>query len=216
MDIYVDSANLETIKAAKELGLADGVTTNPTLIAREGGDFKTMIKNICDIVSGPVHAEVLSLKYEDILEEGRDLAKIAPNVVIKIPMMRDGLAAAKTFAEEGLATNLTLIFSPGQAILAAKAGATYICPFLGRLDDISYDGLLLLEQIKTIYSNNPDFNTKIIAASIRTPIHMVELASMGIDILTAPSKVLTQMERHPLTDMGIEQFLKDAESFKSK
>ena len=124
------------------------------------------------------------------------------------------MAAAKTFAEEGIATNLTLIFSPGQAILAAKAGATYICPFLGRLDDISHDGLLLLEQIKTIYANNPDFNTKIIAASIRTPLHMVELASMGIDILTAPSKVLTQMESHPLTDQGIAQFLKDAESFK--
>lgn len=214
MDVYVDSANLETIRKAKELGLADGVTTNPTLIAKENGDFRAIIKEICAEVSGPVHAEVLSLDYDGIMKEGRELAKIAPNVVVKIPMMRDALKAAKTFAEEGIATNITLIFSAGQAILAAKAGATYICPFLGRLDDISSDGLALLHQIQTIFQNNPDIETEVIAASIRTPIHMVELAAMGIDILTAPEKVLTQMEKHPLTDAGIATFLKDAEKFK--
>ncbi|OGH04777.1 MAG: fructose-6-phosphate aldolase [Candidatus Lambdaproteobacteria bacterium RIFOXYD1_FULL_56_27] len=213
MDIYVDSANLNEIKAAKELGLCDGVTTNPTLIAKEGGSFTEILKKICEVVSGPVHAEVLSLDYAGILSEGRELAKIAENIVVKIPMLEAGLKAAKTLKEEGIPTNITLIFSAAQAILAAKAGATYICPFLGRLDDIGHDGLQLLGQIRAILDNNPDLDTQIIAASIRTPLHMVELSSMGVDILTAPEKVLKQMQKHPLTDAGIAQFLVDAKKF---
>ncbi|MBU2645914.1 fructose-6-phosphate aldolase [bacterium] len=214
MDIYVDTANLAEIKQAHELGLADGVTTNPTLIAKENGDFKDILKGICREVSGPVHAEVLSLEYEKMVTEGRELAKIADNIVIKIPMNHDGLKAVRSLKAEGIRTNITLIFSAGQAILAAKAGTTYLCPFLGRLDDISANGLELLDTIQTILINNPDLDAKIIAASIRTPIHVVELAAMGIDILTIPSKVLEQLEHHPLTDIGIEQFTKDAEKFK--
>jgi len=214
MDFYVDSANIEEIKQAKMLGLADGVTTNPTLVAREGGKFEEILKNICREISGPVHAEVLSLDYEGILKEGRELAKISDNIVVKIPMMHDALRAVRTFKEEGIKTNITLIFSASQAILAAKAGATYVCPFLGRLDDISSDGLELLATIREILVNNPDLDTKIIAASIRTPLHVVELCTMGVDILTCPTKVIQQMEKHPLTEQGIQQFLKDAEKFK--
>jgi transaldolase len=214
MDIYVDSANIEEIKQAKELGLADGVTTNPTLIARENGVFTEILKDICKEVTGPVHAEVLSLDFEGIVAEGKELAKISDNIVIKIPMIEDGLKAVRVLKSEGIDTNVTLMFSAGQAILAAKAGATYVCPFLGRLDDISHDGLELLGVIRGILVNNPDLDTKIIAASIRTPNHVVELSAMGVDILTVPSKVLKQMGKHPLTDIGIEQFAKDAEKFK--
>ncbi|MDT8445262.1 MAG: fructose-6-phosphate aldolase [bacterium] len=213
MDIYVDSANLDEIRAAAELGLCDGVTTNPTLIAKEGGSFTGILAEICKIVSGPVHAEVLSLDYEGIVAEGQELAKISHNIVVKIPMLEAGLKAAKTLSEKGINTNITLIFSAGQAILAAKAGATYICPFLGRLDDIGADGLQLLSQIKTILEANPDLNTKIIAASIRTPAHMSELAMMGVDILTAPAKLLKQLQKHPLTDAGIAAFVEDAKKF---
>lgn len=214
MDIYVDSANIEEIRLAKELGLADGVTTNPTLISKEKGEFKEILKDICAEVSGPVHAEVLSLDFEGILKEGKELAKIADNIVIKIPMINEGLKAVRVLASEEIDTNVTLMFSPGQAILAAKAGATYVCPFLGRLDDISHDGLELIGVIRSILMNNPDLDTRIIAASIRTPNHVVELSAMGVDILTVPSKVLKQLEKHPLTDIGIEQFAKDAEKFK--
>lgn len=214
MDIYVDTANLDEIKQANQLGLADGVTTNPTLIARENGNFQEILRDICKEVSGPVHAEVLSLDYEGMIKESRELVKIADNIVIKIPMIHDGLKAVRTLKADGIKTNVTLIFSPGQAILAAKAGATYVCPFLGRLDDISAGGLELLETIRTILVNNPDLDTKIIAASIRTPIHVVELSAMGVDILTIPAKVLGQLEQHPLTDIGIEQFTKDAAKFK--
>ena len=164
MDIYVDSANMDDILQAKELGLADGVTTNPTLIAKENGVFIEILKDICKVITGPVHAEVLSLDFEGIVQEGKDLASIADNIVIKIPMMHDGLKAVKALNSEGIDTNVTLIFSPGQAILAAKAGATYVCPFLGRLDDISSDGLELLGVIRSILVNNPDLETKIIAA----------------------------------------------------
>lgn len=214
MKFYVDSANIEEIKQAKQVGLADGVTTNPTLIAKEGGSHEEILQEICKEVSGPVHAEVLSLEYEGIVKEGLELAKISDNIVIKIPMIHDALRAVKTFKEEGIPTNITLIFSPSQAILAAKAGATYVCPFLGRLDDVSHDGVALLEMIKTVFLNNPDLETEIIAASIRTPRHVVDLSAIGIDILTCPAGVLTQMEKHPLTDLGIQQFLKDAEKFK--
>ncbi|MBT3225786.1 MAG: fructose-6-phosphate aldolase [Deltaproteobacteria bacterium] len=213
MDIYVDTANLAEIEQANRLGLADGVTTNPTLIAKENGEFKEILKGICQEITGPVHAEVLSLDYENMVKESKELAKVADNIVIKIPMIHDGLKAVKALKSEGIPTNVTLIFSAGQAILAAKAGATYLCPFLGRLDDISSNGLELLSTIRTILINNPDLDAKIIAASIRTPIHVVELASMGVDILTIPSKVLKQLENHPLTDIGIEQFTKDAEKF---
>ena len=213
MDIYVDTANLAEIEQANRLGLADGVTTNPTLIAKENGEFKEILKGICQEITGPVHAEVLSLDYENMVKESKELAKVADNIVIKIPMIHDGLKAVKALKSEGIPTNVTLIFSAGQAILAAKAGATYLCPFLGRLDDISSNGLELLSTIRTILINNPDLDAKIIAASIRTPIHVVELASMGVDILTIPSKVLKQLENHPLTDIGIEQFTNDAEKF---
>ena len=213
MDIYVDSANIDEIVQAKQLGLADGVTTNPTLIAKENGDFKEILQNICKEIEGPVHAEVLSLDYSGMVNEARDLATIAKNVVIKIPMIHDGLKAVKTLSNEGIATNVTLMFSASQAILAAKAGATYLCPFLGRLDDISHDGLSLLNTIQEILNQNPDLKSKIIAASIRTPLHVVDLATMGVDILTVPAKVLSQMEKHPLTEAGIEQFAKDAEKF---
>ncbi len=214
MDIYVDSANIDEIRQAKELGLADGVTTNPTLIAKENGEFTEILKDICKEVSGPVHAEVLSLDFEGIVAEGKELAKVSDNIVIKIPMIEEGLKAVRVLREEGIDTNVTLMFSASQAILAAKAGATYVCPFLGRLDDISADGLELLGVIRSILVNNPDLDTKIIAASIRTPNHVVELSTMGVDILTVPSKVLKQMGKHPLTDIGIEQFAKDAEKFK--
>ena len=214
MEIYVDSANLDEIRQAKELGLADGVTTNPTLIAKENGVFEEILVDICKEVEGPVHAEVLSLDYEGMVKEGKELAKIAKNIVIKIPMVHDGLKAVRALNAEGIDTNVTLIFSAGQAILAAKAGATYVCPFLGRLDDIASDGLDLLGVIRGILVNNPDLDTRIIAASIRTPNHVVELSSMGVDILTVPSKVLRQLENHPLTDIGIDQFTKDAAKFK--
>lgn len=214
MDIYVDSAAMSDILEAKELGLCDGVTTNPTLIARVGNDPVGILTDIAKAVEGPVHAEVLSLEKEAILKEGRELAKISSNIVVKIPMVNEGLKAAKVFKAEGIATNITLIFSASQAILAAKAGATYICPFLGRLDDISHNGLELLSDLSDIFAINPDLDTSIIAASIRGPLHMVELAAMGIDILTAPSKVLAQMEKHPLTDSGVAAFLEDAKKFK--
>jgi transaldolase len=213
MDMYVDSANIEEIKNAKQLGLADGVTTNPSLIAKENGDFKEILQSICKEIKGPVHAEVLSLDYEGMVKEARDLAKLSDNIVIKIPMIHDGLRAVQTLSNEGISTNVTLMFSASQAILAAKAGATYLCPFLGRLDDISHDGLSLLNTIQEILNQNPDLTSKIVAASIRTPLHVVELAAMGVDILTVPAKVLAQMEKHPLTQSGIEQFAKDAEKF---
>lgn len=214
MDIYVDSANLAEIKAAGELGLCDGVTTNPTLLLREGTNHIEMLQTIAKEVEGPVHAEVLSLDYKDIMKEALELAKMGDNIVIKIPMMNEGLKAAKSLKAEGIPTNITLIFSAPQAILAAKAGASYVCPFLGRLDDIGASGLMLLSQIRTIFDANPDLETGIIGASIRTPDHVIELAQMGVDILTIPAKVLAMMEKHPLTDSGIAQFTEDAKKFK--
>lgn len=213
MKIYVDSANLDEILWAKAVGLCDGVTTNPTLIAKEGKPMQQTIAAICECVSGPVHAEVLSLEYEKILKEGRELASIAPNIVVKIPMMHDGLKAVKTFAEEGIKTNVTLIFSASQAILAAKAGATNVCPFIGRLDDISQPGIESISQITEIFTQYPKINTEIIVASIRNPLHVIESALLGADIFTIPSNVITQMEKHPLSDAGITKFLKDAEKF---
>lgn len=213
MKIYVDSANIEDIKANLDLGLCDGVTTNPTLIAKEGKTTQQAIEAICEWVKGPVHAEVLSLDYDNIIKEGRELASIAPNVVVKIPMMHDALKAVKTFSDEGIQTNVTLIFSAAQAILAAKAGATNVCPFVGRLDDISTHGSGLISDIAQIFQNYSSIETNIIVASIRNPLHVLEAAFAAADIFTIPSKVLTQMEKHPLTEAGIAAFLEDAKQF---
>ncbi len=213
MKIYVDSGDISEIESALSLGLCDGVTTNPTLIAKTGKSMDQAIKDICSIVDGPVHAEVLSLDEEGIFKEGLELSKIADNIVVKIPMCHAGLKATKRFADEGIDTNVTLIFSASQAILAAKAGASNVCPFVGRLDDISVTGTSLIEEIVTIFDNYHEIDTQIIVASIRSPLHVIESALLGADIFTIPGKVLTQMEKHPLTDMGIAQFLEDAKKF---
>lgn len=213
MKIYVDSADVKEIEAAQAVGLCDGVTTNPTLIAKTGKSMSQAIRDICAIVNGPVHAEVLSLDERGIYEEGRELAKIARNVVVKIPMCNAGLRAVKRFADEGTQTNVTLIFSASQAMLAAKAGATNVCPFVGRLDDISATGTDLIREIGAIFDNYPSIKTEIVVASIRNPLHVIECARIGAHILTIPGNVLTQMEKHPLTDSGIAKFLEDARKF---
>ncbi|MFQ5587673.1 MAG: fructose-6-phosphate aldolase [Nitrospiria bacterium] len=213
MKIYVDSADISEIEAAMALGLCDGVTTNPTLIAKTGKPMNEAIKDICGIVDGPVHAEVLSLDEAGIFKEGLELSKISDNIVVKIPMCHAGLKATRRFAEAGIDTNVTLIFSASQAILAAKAGATNVCPFVGRLDDISVTGTDLIDEIVTIFDNYHEIDTKIIVASIRSPLHVTESALLGADIFTIPGKVLTQMEQHPLTDIGIGKFLEDAKKF---
>jgi len=215
MKIYVDSADTGAIKAAMDLGLCDGVTTNPTLIAKTGKSMTQAIEDIVKIVPGPVHAEVLSLDKQGIIDEGTELAKIGNNVVVKIPMCNEGLQAVKHFANAGIQTNVTLIFTASQAILAAKAGATNVCPFVGRLDDLSINGTGLIEEISIIFKNYAEISTKILVASIRNPMHVVDSALAGADIFTIPDAVLTQMEKHPLTDIGIESFLQDAEKFKN-
>lgn len=209
MKFFIDTANLDEIREAAELGLIDGVTTNPSLIAKEGNvDFKQHIAAICEIVQGPVSAEVTSLDTEGMLREGREYARIAPNVVVKCPLTRDGLKATKALTEEGTKVNVTLCFSATQAILAAKAGAAYISPFIGRLDDIGQNGLELLSDIVEIY-NNYDWGTEVLAASIRHPIHVIEAARMGVDVATIPFKVIEQLIKHPLTDKGLDAFLAD-------
>lgn len=213
MKIYVDSADIAEIQAGLDLGLCDGVTTNPTLIARTGKSMDQAIKDICAIVEGDVHAEVLSLDAEGIYKEGKELAKISDNIVIKIPMCNEGLKAVKRFADEGIKTNVTLIFSTAQAILAAKAGASNVCPFVGRLDDISISGTELIGEIVTVFDNYPAITSEIIVASIRNPLHVIEPAMMGAHIFTIPGNVLKQMEKHPLTDIGIAAFLEDAKKF---
>ncbi len=215
MKIFVDTANVQAIKEAMSLGIVDGVTTNPTLVSKEGNDPKKIIKEICKLVGDrPVNAEVLSLECDAIVKEARGIAKWADNIVIKIPMMKDGLKAVKILADEGIRSNVTLIFSPTQAVLAAKAGAAYVSPFVGRLDDISSDGMELVSQIVSIYGNYPAIETEVIVASIRHPIHVIQAGLMGADILTIPPKVLDMMEKHPLTDKGIDMFLADAKKFK--
>lgn len=215
MKIFVDTANAQAIREAMALGIVDGVTTNPTLVSREGDNPEKIIKEICELVEGrPVNAEALSLECEPMVKEARQVAKWADNIVIKIPMMREGLKAVKILSDEGIRCNVTLVFSPTQAILAAKAGAAYVSPFVGRLDDISTDGMELVSQIVGIYDNYPDIETEVIVASIRHPIHVIQAGLMGADILTVPPKVLDLMERHPLTERGIDMFLKDAEKFK--
>lgn len=209
MKFFIDTANLNEIREAAELGLIDGVTTNPSLIAKEGDvDFNRHVAAICEIVHGDVSVEVTSLEMDGMLKEGREYARLAPNVVVKCPLTRDGLKATKRLTSEGIKVNVTLCFSAAQAILAAKAGAAYISPFLGRLDDIGHDGLVLLSEIVEIYSNY-DWKTEVLAASIRTPIHVIEAARMGADVATMPFKVIEQLIKHPLTDKGLDQFLAD-------
>ncbi|MCK8817842.1 fructose-6-phosphate aldolase [Natroniella sulfidigena] len=214
MKFFIDTANLEEIKEAASLGVIDGVTTNPSLVAKEGDvDFHTRIKEICELVDGPVSAEVISLEAEGMIEEARELAELARNVVVKIPMTVEGLKAVKTLSEEGIKTNVTLVFSANQALLAAKAGATYISPFVGRLDDIAHEGLQLIEDIAIILDNY-GLESEIITASIRHPQHVKQAALIGADIATIPFDVIGKLSSHPLTDNGIEKFLNDWEQGK--
>lgn len=215
MKFFIDTANLEEIQEANDLGVLDGVTTNPSLCAKIGvHDFEGHIKKICDIVEGDVSAEVVSTKYDDMVEEGLKLAKIADNVVVKIPLIKDGIKAIKTLSEEGIKTNCTLCFSATQALLAAKAGATYISPFLGRLDDISTEGMQLIYDIVEIYDNY-GYATEVLAASIRHPMHVLECAKAGADVATMPLNVITSLLSHPLTDIGLARFLKDWEDLQN-
>jgi len=213
MKFFIDTANIDEIREAHSMGMVDGVTTNPSLIAKEGRDFEDIIKDICKIVDGPISAEVISTDTEGMIKEARHLAKIHDNIVVKIPMIVDGLKATRRLAGEGIKTNVTLAFSPLQALMAAKAGANYISPFIGRLDDLSQDGLLLVEQIVEIYSNYA-FDTEIIVASIRNPLHVLESALMGADIATIPFSVLGKLAAHPMTDKGLKAFLDDWEKTK--
>jgi len=208
MKIFIDSANIKEIKEAAELGVIDGVTTNPTLIAKENRPLEDLLKEICSLVSGPVSAEAISLEAEGMVEEARRLSQIAKNIVIKIPLVKDGLKAVRILASQNIKTNVTLCFSPSQALLVAKAGADYISPFIGRLDDIAWEGMDLIKDIKTIY-NNYGFKTKIIVASVRNPLHVVDAALIGADIATVPFAVIEQLIKHPLTDIGIQRFLDD-------
>ena len=211
MKLFIDTANINEIREANALGIIDGVTTNPTLIAKEGRDFITVVKEICAIVDGPISAEVISLKADEMVKEARTLSRIHKNIVIKIPLIPEGLKATKILSKEGIKTNLTLCFSPTQALLAAKAGAAYVSPFIGRLDDISITGMDLIRDIKTIF-NNYGFKTQIIVASVRNPIHVLDAAKTGADIATVPYATLMALVKHPLTDAGIAKFLKDWES----
>lgn len=217
MKFFIDTANLDQIKEAHDLGILDGVTTNPTLMAKEGIKGHEAIinhyKKICEMVDGPVSAEVFGTKFEDIVEEGKKLAAIHKNIVVKVPMIKDGIKAIKWFTDNDIQTNCTLVFSAGQAILAAKAGATYVSPFIGRIDDASWDGVQLIEQIVNIY-NAQGFMTEVLAASIRTPLHIVKCAEAGADVCTCPLPSILGLLKHPLTDLGLAQFLKDAEGMK--
>jgi transaldolase len=213
MKFFIDTANIEEIKKGLEMGMVDGVTTNPSLVARESKPFEAILAEICKIVDGPVSAEVVSLEAEGMLTEARKLAKISENIVVKIPMIVEGLKAVKTLTAEGIKTNVTLIFSAAQALLAAKAGATYVSPFVGRLDDIGNPGMDLVGDIVTIYDNY-GYQSEIIVASVRSPQHVLDAALIGADIATIPFKVIAQLAKHPLTDIGIAQFLADWEKRK--
>jgi len=215
MKFFIDTADLNEIREANDMGVLDGVTTNPSLMKKVGGsDFHAHIAKICDIVDGDVSAEVISTDYDGIVREGRELAAIHPNVVVKVPLIADGIKAIKTFSGEGIKTNCTLCFSATQARIAAKAGATYISPFIGRLDDISTPGMDLIEQIVTIYANY-GLTTEVLAASIRHPMHVVEAALVGADVATIPFKVIGQLIKHPLTDSGLERFLADWKAYEA-
>ncbi|MBP7055313.1 MAG: fructose-6-phosphate aldolase [Candidatus Omnitrophica bacterium] len=215
MMLFIDTANINEIREANALGIIDGVTTNPSLIAREGRDFVSVVKEICSIVDGPISAEVISLKSDEMVKEALELAKIHKNIVIKIPLTGEGLKAAKVLSTRGIETNVTLCFSPTQAMLAAKAGATYVSPFIGRLDDISQVGMDLIADIRKIYVNY-GYKTKIIVASVRNPLHVLDAAKLGADIATVPYVVLMALVKHPLTDIGIERFLKDWQNVPKK
>ncbi|MDJ0722689.1 MAG: fructose-6-phosphate aldolase [Desulfobacterales bacterium] len=208
MKFFIDTANIDEIKDAHSMGMVDGVTTNPTLIAREGRNFKEVITEICEIVDGPISAEVIGLETDGMVAEARELAKIHTNIVVKIPMTTDGLKAVRILAAEGIKTNVTLVFSALQALMAAKAGATFVSPFVGRLDDLSQEGMLLIEQIAEIYSNYA-YDAEIIVASVRNPLHVLDAAIVGADIATIPYSVLKKLAAHPLTDKGIQSFLDD-------
>lgn len=211
MKFFIDTANVKEIREAYDMGIISGCTTNPSLIAKEGRDYTEALKEIASFLDGPISGEVKAdtVKAEDMVKEGREIASLSKNMVVKIPMTGEGLKAVKELSEEGIKTNVTLVFSATQAILAARAGATYVSPFLGRLDDISSDGLILIEDIMEIFSMYPDIETEVICASVRHPIHVVECAKLGADIATVPFKVLKQMIAHPLTDIGIEKFKED-------
>jgi len=208
MKIFIDTASVKEIKEAASLGLIDGVTTNPTLMAKEARNPEQVLKEICALVSGPVSAEVISLESTGMVSEAHNLVKIAKNIVVKVPLTREGLKAVRILSAEGIKTNVTLCFSPTQALLAAKAGATYISPFIGRLDDIAQEGIDLISDIKKIYTNY-NFNTQIIVASVRNPVHVAKAALIGADIATIPYSVIEQLIKHPLTDIGINKFLED-------
>lgn len=209
MKFFIDSADISEIKELNDYGIIDGVTTNPSLIAKSGRNFLAVIKEICEIVKGPVSAEVVATDYKTMIKEGEILSDLADNVCIKLPLTPDGIRACSYFTEEGIQTNVTLCFSAAQAILAAKAGATFISPFVGRLDDIGHDGLGLIKEINGIYKNYPHFTTQILVASVRSPAHIVKAAKIGAHVATVPGKILSQLFSHPLTDSGLENFIKD-------
>ncbi|MBS1518621.1 MAG: fructose-6-phosphate aldolase [Bacteroidetes bacterium] len=216
MKIFIDTANLDEIREAADMGILDGVTTNPSLVSKEGHkDFRSMLEKICSMVDGDISAEVVSTKCEDMLKEGRELAKIHKNIVVKVPLIKEGLKAVKIFSEENIRTNVTLCFSASQAVLAAKAGAYIISPFVGRLDDISQNGMELIQQIVQIYGNY-NYQTQVLVASVRHPIHFVESCLIGAEIATMPFKVIEQLAKHPLTDIGLDKFLSDWEKLQGK
>lgn len=215
MKFFIDTANIDQIREAAALGVLDGVTTNPSLVAKEQGKFEDIIREICEIVDGPISAEVVAVDHEGIVKEGRELAKIHKNIVVKVPCILEGLKATKALKEEGIGVNMTLVFSPTQALLAAKAGAMFVSPFVGRLDDISHYGMDLVEQIVTMYGNY-GFDTEVLVASVRNPLHVVDAAMMGADIVTMPFDVIAKLVKHPLTDIGLKKFLADWEKVKNR
>jgi transaldolase len=210
MKLFIDSGNLKDIESLVPLGIIDGITTNPSLLAKEGGDYRSILKKICQIVKGPTSAEVVAKDAEGMIREGRDLATIDEHIVVKVPFTKEGVRACKTLSSEGKRVNVTLVFSPAQALMAAKVGASYVSPFIGRLDDIATPGMELVEQIVEIYDNY-EFATEVLVASVRHPMHVVEAARLGADICTCPAAVIESMFKHPLTDIGLEKFLKDWE-----
>ena len=209
MKIFIDSGDISEIREAQQMGVIDGVTTNPSLLAKAGKPTKVAIAEICEIVDGPISAEVVAVERDEILREGRELAKIHSNVVVKVPLIDEGLKAVRIFTQEGIKTNVTLCFSAAQGLLAAKAGASYISPFVGRIDDTAGDGMELIQQLVTIYENY-DFDTQVLTASVRHPLHFVQAALIGAHVATLPFKVIKQLTKHPLTDLGLAQFLADA------
>jgi transaldolase len=215
MKIFLDTANLDSIRKFNDMGLLDGITTNPSLMFKEGGNPKNVMGEITKIIKGDVSLEVVSTEYSGMMEEGKRLCKYGENVVVKVPMTPDGLKACKSFSSEGIPVNVTLIFSANQALLAAKSGAKYVSPFIGRLDDVGQDGMSLIKDIKQIFSNYPEFKTQILVASIRHPVHVVDAAKIGADVVTLPPAVLEKMLQHPLTKIGLENFLADWEKFKA-